>query len=125
VHERALKMGIKLFSTHICGEQNLNLKCWQEVPMGEPGIMTFGHEVDLNKAKEMFGEKCIIGGNVNPTKIQFGTGREVYNLCKEAIEKGKESAKGYVLMPGCELPPEAPPYNVYMMRKAVEDFGYY
>jgi uroporphyrinogen-III decarboxylase len=28
-------------------------------------------------------------------------------------------------MPGCEIPPTTPPYNMYMMRKAVEEFGWY
>ena len=125
VHERALAMGIKRFSTHVCGEQNLNLEHWQKVPMGDAGIMSFGHEVDLGKAKAMFGERCIIAGNIEPSRIQLGSASEVYELCKEAIMKGKDSPKGYVFMPGCELPPDTPPYNVYVMKKAVEDFGYY
>jgi uroporphyrinogen decarboxylase len=125
VHEKVLSMGARLFSTHVCGEQNLNLESWQRVPMGNPGIMSFGQEVDLGKAKKMFGEKCIIAGNVEPARIQFGSGREVYELCKETILKGKDSPRGYIFMTGCELPPDTPPYNVFMMKKAVEDVGYY
>jgi uroporphyrinogen-III decarboxylase len=30
-----------------------------------------------------------------------------------------------MLMPGCEIPPNAPPHNVYVMRKAIDDFGRY
>ncbi len=125
VHEKAISMGVKRLSTHVCGEQNLNMELWQKVPMGDSGIMSFGHEVDLNKAKKMFGERCIIAGNVEPGRIQLGSPSEVYELCKEAIDKGKDSPRGYVFMPGCELPPDAPPYNVYVMKKAVEAFGYY
>ena len=125
VHENALAMGVKRFSTHVCGEHNLNLEYWQKVPMGEQGIMSFGHEVDLEDAKRMFGKKCIIGGNVEPSKVLLGTGREVYELSREAIIKGKGSSRGYIFMPGCGLAPDTPPYNVYMMSKALEDFGYY
>jgi len=125
VHEKVLAMGVKRFSTHVCGEQNLNLEHWQKVPMGDPGIMSFGHEVDLDKAKKMFGEKCIIAGNIEPAVVQSGTAKEVYELSKEVIMKGKDSPRGYIFMPGCELPPDAPPYNIYVMKKALEDFGSY
>jgi uroporphyrinogen-III decarboxylase len=49
----------------------------------------------------------------------------VYQLSKRAIEKGKKAPRGYMLMSGCEIPPMSPPYNVYMMTKAVNDFGWY
>jgi hypothetical protein len=52
-------------------------------------------------------------------------GDQIYELCKQAILKGKDSPRGYILMSGCELAPDTPPYNLYVMKKAVEDFGYY
>jgi uroporphyrinogen-III decarboxylase len=39
--------------------------------------------------------------------------------------KGKEFPGGYIFSSGCEMPPKAPPYNVWMMTKAVNDFGWY
>ena len=125
LHEKAFAMGVKRFSEHVCGEHNLNLEYWQQVPMGDHGIMSFGHEVDLDKAKKMFGEKCIIAGNMEPAKLQLGTPKEVYELCKQTIVKGKDAPMGYIFMTGCELAPDTPPYNVYVMKKAVEEFGYY
>jgi uroporphyrinogen decarboxylase len=125
LHEKAFAMGVKRFSEHVCGEHNLNLEYWQQVPMGDHGIMSFGHEVDLEKAKKMFGENCIIAGNMEPATLQLGTPGEVYELCKQTILKGKDAPMGYIFMPGCELPPDTPPYNLYVMKKAVEDFGYY
>lgn len=124
VHERLLAMGVKHIHTHICGEQNLNLPYWSQVPMGEPGIISFGHEVDLDTASRYF-PNDIIMGNVEPTVIQEGTPEEVYELSRICIEKGKKHSGGFVLAPGCELPPKAPPYNVWMMRKAINDFGWY
>lgn len=32
---------------------------------------------------------------------------------------------GFAFGPSCELPPKAPPYNVWVMRKAINDFGWY
>lgn len=81
-------MGVKHIHTHICGEQNLNLPHWSQVPMGEPGIISFGHEVDLDIASKYF-PNDIIMGNVEPTVIQEGPPEEAYDLSRICIEKGK------------------------------------
>lgn len=125
LHERILAMGIRHILCHICGEHNLNLLYWRQIPMGNPGIVSFGHEVDLTTAIKYFGDTCIIAGNIEPQVIQNGTPQQVYELSKQCIEKAKYVPRGFILMPGCELLPMTPPYNVYMMKKAVNDFGGY
>ena len=125
LHEKVLSMGVKYIYTHVCGEQNANLPYLAQVPFGNPGIVGFGHEVDTADAIRYFGESCIIVGNVQPIVIQNGTPQQVYELARQAIEKGKKAPRGFILGTGCELPPMSPPYNVYMMRKATEDFGWY
>jgi uroporphyrinogen decarboxylase len=124
VHERILSLGVKHIHTHICGEQNLNLPHWREVPMGDPGILSFGHEVDLERASGHFPGDIIVG-NVEPTVIYSGPPEAIYELSRICIEKGRSHPGGYALAPGCELPPLAPPYNVWVMRKAINDFGWY
>lgn len=123
--KKILAMGIKHIFYHICGEQNLNLPYWVKVPMGSPGIVSVGHQVDLATAIKYFGDTCIIAGNVEPAIIQNGEPEQIYQICKRCIEKAKYAPRGFMLMPGCEIPPMAPPYNVYMMTKAVNDFGWY
>jgi uroporphyrinogen decarboxylase len=125
LHEQILAMGIKHIYCHICGEQNLNLPYWAQIPMGNPGIVSIGQEVDLATAIKYFGDSCVIAGNVEPAVIQEGTPQQIYELTKQCIEKAKHAPRGYLLMPGCELPPKAAPYKVYMMKKAVMDFGWY
>ncbi len=125
LHEKILAMGVRHIFCHICGEQNLNLPYWAQVPMGNPGIVSFGHEIDLTTAIEYFGDTSIIAGNVEPVVFQMGTPQQVYELCRQSIEKGKNALRGYILTPGCGLPPTAPPYNIYMMTKAVRDSGWY
>jgi uroporphyrinogen decarboxylase len=124
IHEKLFTLGVKHIRTHICGEQNLNLPLWAQIPMGDPGIVSFGHEVDLDTASRYF-PNDIIMGNVEPSIIQTGTPEEVYELSRICIEKGKKHPAGFILSPGCELPAKAPPYNVWMMRKAINDFGWY
>ncbi len=124
-NEKMLAMGIKHILYHICGEQNMNLPHWAKVPMGNPGLVTFGHEVDLSTAIDYFGDSCLILGNIEPAVIQNGTHQQVYDLCRQCIDKAKHAPRGFMLMSGCEIPPMSPPYNVYMMRKAIDDFGRY
>ncbi|MFC2122327.1 uroporphyrinogen decarboxylase family protein [Bacteroidota bacterium] len=125
LHEKILAMGVRHIFCHICGDQNLNLPYWAQVPMGNPGIVSFGHEISLATAIEYFGDTSIIAGNIEPVVIQMGTPQQVYELCRQCIEDGKNAPRGYILTPGCGLPPMAPPYNVYMMVKAARDSGWY
>jgi len=124
-HQYMLDSGVKGIFCHICGEQNLNLPYWKQVPFGDPGTLSFGHEVDLRKAIETFGDRHIIAGNVEPRVIQEGTWQEVYELSRQCIEKAKHAPSGYILMSGCDVPIQAPPFNVYAMKRAVMDFGFY
>ncbi|MBU7006959.1 uroporphyrinogen decarboxylase family protein [Phosphitispora fastidiosa] len=125
IHDKAIAMGVRHFLTHICGEQNLNLPHWQKVNCGTPGIVSVGHEVSLETAKKMFGDKNVVAGNINTTIIQMGTPEEVYEVTKQCILEGKDSPSGFVLMAGCEVPVLAPPVNMYYMMKALRDFGFY
>ena len=125
LHEKILAMGIKYLLCHICGEQNRNLPYWVQVPMGSPGIISIGKEVDISTAIEYFGETCIIAGNIEPAILQAGTPEEIYELCRQAIDKGKSAPRGYALMQGCEVPVNTPPYNLYTMKRAIDDFGWY
>ena len=125
LHEKILAMGIGCILCHICGEQNLNLPYWEQVPMGNPGIISIGKEIDISTAIDYFGETCIIAGNIEPTIIQTGTPQEIYELCRQAIQKGKRAPRGYALMQGCEVPVNTPPYNLYTMKRAIDDFGRY
>ena len=112
------------FYCHICGEQNKNLPYWSQLDFGDPGFLSFGHEVDLATAAAYF-PKDVIMGNINPAVLQTGTPEEVYELTRKVIEKGKRCPGGFMLAPGCEMPPMAPEENVWAMMQAVSDFGWY
>ena len=124
VSSRVIELGVGSFFMHICGEQNKNLKYWQQVPMTKQTVVSVGREVDLTTAMEMFPEQ-IVAGNVDPTLIQEGRAEEVLAQSRECIEKGKYHKGGYVLMAGCDLPPQAPPVNVFQLVKAAREFGRY
>jgi uroporphyrinogen decarboxylase len=93
-------------------------------PWHHPSVLSFGHEVDLEVASKYFPED-IIYGNVEPTVIQTGTPQQIYELSKTAIKKGKKAPGGFILGPGCDLPPLTPPENMHAITRAVSDFGWY
>ena len=128
-HQRLRAMGIGRFLFHVCGEQNLNLPFLAQLaadPQGwpHPSILSFGHEVDVEDAARHFPEDIILG-NIEPALFQTATPQEVYETCRATIEKGKRIPGGFILAPGCAMAPRAPSYNVWMMTKAVNDFGWY
>jgi len=124
LYDEAHATGLKHIYCHICGEQNLNLPYFAQLDFGEPGILSFGHEVDLETATKYF-PKDIIMGNIEPAFIQTATPEEVYQVTRRVIDKGKKCLGGFMLAPGCELPPRTPEENLWAMMQAVSDFGWY
>jgi len=124
VNARVIELGVKSFFIHICGEQNKNLASWQQVPMTKQTIISVGREIALTTAMEMFPEQ-IIAGNVDPTLIQEGRAEEVLEQCRECIDVAKHHPGGFILMAGCDVPPQAPPVNVFQLVKAAREYGRY
>ncbi|MCP4630244.1 MAG: hypothetical protein GY850_43050 [bacterium] len=122
LHEKILETGIRHIYCHICGEQNRNLPMWADIPMGDPGIVSFGHEVAIETAVKFFGSDCIIAGNIEPAIIHLGQPDEVYRLSMAALAQGSRSPRGYILIPGCGIPPNVPTQNLLMLKKAATDF---
>ena len=125
VYQHVTDKGIETVFCHICGEQNENLPYWARVPFGKRGILSFGSEIDLERAIETFGDEHIVAGNVETRVIGEGTWQDVYERSTACIEKAKYAPGGYVLMAGCDIPPSSPTYNIYALKKAVMDFGFY
>ncbi len=125
LYDEAHKMGLKHIFIHICGDQNANLPHWAELDYGDPGLLSFGHEVDLEVAGSYFPNHIIVG-NLEPAILQVGTSEEVYEATRKVIEKGKRLGPWrFMLAPGCELPPRSPEENVWAMMQAISDFGWY
>jgi uroporphyrinogen decarboxylase len=124
IHDRVTAMGVSIFLSHICGEQNKNLPLWSQLSYGKRGMISVGKEVTLTRASEAF-PSCVIMGNVDPLTVQEGSSEEVLELCSRSIEEGRNHPGGYALMTGCEVPPQAPPVNVGQMVTACRQFGQY
>ncbi len=124
LHGRVLEMGVRTIHCHICGDHNANLPYWAEVPMGDPGVVNIAPEIDILTAAKHF-PNDIISGNIRPQLIAMGPPEQIYAACREAIGKGKMCRNGYILTAGCETPASTPPYHMYVMKKACDEFGWY
>ncbi len=124
LYDEVHAMGFKHIFCHICGEQNSNLPFWAQLNFGSPGIVSIGHEVDLEKAARYFPGNIIMG-NMEPAILLTKTPEEVYQATGAVIEKGKKCQGGFMLAPGCEMGPKTPEDNIWAMMQAVSDFGWY
>jgi uroporphyrinogen decarboxylase len=123
--EKILAMGVRHILHHICADHNANLPCWAEVPMGEPGLCSFGQEIEIERAIEFLGEKAVIIGNLDPSLLLTGQPEQITERCRDIIEKGKKAPRGFMFSSGCEVSPETPGYHVYLIKKAIKEFGVY
>jgi uroporphyrinogen decarboxylase len=123
VGNRIQEMGVRHILFHICGDQNANLPLWAEVPLGNPGLCSFGEEIDIDRAIEVLGEKAIVIGNVDPSLLLTGRPEDIFERCRQTLEKGKRAPRGFMLSSGCEVSPETPGYHLFLMQKAIDRFG--
>ena len=125
IAESMLAMGYKHIIAHLCGEQNLNLPHWQTINFGDPGILTIGHEIELETIAKYF-PNDISMGNLEPAIIQTRTPEQVYEAAKKNIDDGMTKCPGgYIFSPGCGTPPRAPSENIMAMTRAIKDVGWY
>jgi uroporphyrinogen decarboxylase len=102
-------MGIPYTMVHICG--------WTEdriERMAGTGadIFSLDHRVDISKARAGLRGKMCFAGNVDPVKVmKDGRPSEVEAAVKSCVEKAWYG-RGYVLMPGCDIPDSVPLANL-------------
>ncbi len=97
---------------HICGNTTNRLDL---IPETGADIISVDYKVDLLRAKELLGGKIALAGNMNPVGVmQTLKPEEVTQKCIECLEKAGDGS-GYVLMPGCDIPPAVPLKNIRAM----------
>jgi uroporphyrinogen decarboxylase len=94
---------------HICGNTTDRLDLF---PLTGASCISLDHKTDIAKAKEALHGKMCFGGNVDPVKVMLnGTVQDVEAACKDIIQKAGTDG-GFVLMPGCDIPPTVPYDNI-------------
>jgi uroporphyrinogen decarboxylase len=97
---------------HICGNINDRLDL-----IAETGTtyVSLDYKVDLRRAREKFDRRVAFMGNIDPVGIlQQGTVEDVLAACRDCVERAGPGP-GFILAPGCDLPPATPMENVRAM----------
>lgn len=94
---------------HICGNTTDRLDL---MPETGASCISLDHKTDIAKAREVLHGKMCFGGNVDPVAIMLqGTADQVQEACKSTIQTAGTDG-GFVLMPGCDIPPTVPYANI-------------
>jgi uroporphyrinogen decarboxylase len=105
---------------HICGNIENRLDLLNDIGAD---LVSVDYKVSLEKCREIFNGKTAFAGNMNPVAVmQRETPEGVVNACRECIQKaGKDP--GYLLMPGCDIPPATPTENIKAMTKTGREYS--
>ncbi len=79
----------------------------------------FGYGQNKVKIKELFGNKRIVVGNVNPQTIHLKSREEVFNECLDILDIFKD-VKGFILSDGANIPPNSKKENINAMYEAAQ-----
>jgi uroporphyrinogen decarboxylase len=100
---------------HICGSTEDRLDMLTETGVR---FISLDYKVDLKKAKAITTGKTVLAGNMNPVDVMLReTPEGVIRSCEECIAAAGEGG-GFILMPGCDIPPATPVENVRAMVRA-------
>jgi len=104
---------VKAKMLHICGKTTEILDL---IPQTGADLFSLDYKVDLALAREKLGGKIAFGGQLDPIKVLLeGSPKDVETASKKCINDA--GLNGYVLMPGCDVPPKTKMENVQAMIK--------
>lgn len=122
VHERSMKAGIRGFSVHPCGNQTKNIEMWAKAP-GATGV-NFDYRTPLERCVEVFGNKTMVVGNIEPAKYLYADYDFIFNKTTECMKIAATKSKfGYMVGPGCEMPTETPGLHIAAMIQATKKYA--
>lgn len=103
---------------HICGNTTDRLDLYPETGAS---CISLDHKTDLARARELLHGKLCFGGNIDPVRVLLqGSVRDVEEACRAALQTAGADKGGFILMPGCDIPPTVPLENIEaFMRSAV------
>ncbi len=106
---------------HICGNTTDRLDLF---PATGASCISLDHKTDIVKAREVLHGKMCFGGNVDPVKIMLnGSAQEVEAECRRLISTVGTDG-GFVLMPGCDIPPTVPYENIQKLIQVAREWKY-
>jgi uroporphyrinogen decarboxylase len=104
---------------HVCGDTSDKLDLLAETGAD---CVSVDHKIDLGEAKDLFRGRTCLAGNVNPSDVLLqGTPADVEAACRDCLDKAATGG-GFILMPGCDIPPTVPEENVRAFLRTAESW---
>ncbi len=104
---------------HICGNITNRLDL---IPETGADLLSMDYKVDLGKARETLGGRMAFSGNLNPVAVMQNANPDlVAECCLDCINK-TSAIPGYIVMPGCDIPPGVPLENIQAMRDTAHHY---
>jgi uroporphyrinogen decarboxylase len=104
---------------HICGNIENSLDLLNDIGAE---LISVDYKVSLKKCREIFNGRTAFAGNVNPAGVMLKeTPEGVEKNCGECIAAAGNDP-GYLLMPGCDIPPSTPAENIRAMTKTGHNY---
>jgi uroporphyrinogen decarboxylase len=111
VYEALKAQGVRT-ALHICGNITDRLDLLNGIGTE---FVSVDYKVDLAKCRKIFNGKTAFAGNMNPVAVmQRETPEGVEAACRACIAAAGPGP-GYMLMPGCDIPPTTPAENIKVM----------
>jgi len=105
---------------HICGDTS---KFMELIPETGCTAMSFDYKVPLAQAREVLGGKIAFLGQMDPVEIMaLGTPEQVREDTLRCCRDASAELGGFLLMPGCDIPPTVPLANIEAMVDAAYSY---
>ncbi len=113
--------GIRL-AYHICGDAT---RIVDDMVETGAAVLELDYKVDFAKVKAATRGRATILGPIDPSAVMaLGTPDDVRAAAREAIDV-LGAGGGFILGPGCALPPATPPDNIHALVEAARTYGVY
>ncbi|MDR3325087.1 MAG: uroporphyrinogen decarboxylase family protein [Spirochaetaceae bacterium] len=97
---------------HICGNIGDRLDLLNGIGTE---LISVDYKVSLARCREVFDGKTAFAGNVDPVGVMQRESPEGVRRVCEACVAEAGGGRGYLLMPGCDIPPSTPAVNIRAM----------
>lgn len=104
---------------HVCGDTSDKLDLLSETGAD---CVSVDYKIDLSEAKDLFRGRTCLAGNVHPVHVLLeGSPADVEVACLDCLGKAA-SGGGFILMPGCDIPPMVSEENVRAFLRTAESW---
>jgi MtaA/CmuA family methyltransferase len=107
---------------HACGRTK---HIWPFVKQLNIDILNLDAAIDFAEARQFFGDKVVLKGNVNPiTELLEASPETVRAACRASFDKAGTQGR-FILSPGCEVPPQTPHENLEALIQSAKEYCAY